>query len=312
MKNFFKAALFICLLLFVMSIVGIFFIPNNTSIKFRFLTIESNGILGEKENSIDVLFIGDSLVYSAVAPMEIWKNSGITSYDLSTSAQSVYKSYEMLNTSLKTQKPKIVFLEGNCFFKEYDIKKKMEDTFQKIFPLLEYHNRWKKLSISDLKLSRTDYNKGYRFTTKQLSASNPSKNYMKISNNKREIPDINIKYIDKIIEKCKKENIELVLLSTPSMKYYNYSKYLAVKDIAQKNNIEYIDLNIENKIDIDWSKNTQDEGNHLNYFGAKKVTSFITDYLKTKKLENHSNDEYYSSWNDELVKYEEDVKKNTQ
>ena len=38
----------------------------------------------QKENSIDIIYIGDSCVYSAVSPMEIYKNIGVTGYSLSS------------------------------------------------------------------------------------------------------------------------------------------------------------------------------------------------------------------------------------
>lgn len=76
---------------------------------------EANGILGEENNTIDALFVGDSLVYTAISPMVIWEKYGISSYDLSTSAQFLYESYSFLDKALKTQKPKIVFLEVNTF-----------------------------------------------------------------------------------------------------------------------------------------------------------------------------------------------------
>ena len=37
-------------------------------------------ILRELDNSIDVIVVGDSLSYSSVSPMELWKDYGITAY----------------------------------------------------------------------------------------------------------------------------------------------------------------------------------------------------------------------------------------
>ena len=83
------------------------------------------------------------------------------------------------------------------------------------------------------------------------------------------------------------------------------SKDEFIKEFASKYNLEYIDLNQDNPIEIDWNKETKDEGSHLNYIGAKKVSLYLGNYLKeTNLVISHKDDIKYDSWNKSYEKYQ--------
>ena len=232
MKNVVKVLIFLIIFIILLLVSSFIFVPKS-NIAMSTRTRKTNLVMGEKDNSLDALFIGDSLVYTAINPMHIWENYGYTSYDLAMSAQYLYESYNNLIKTLKNQKPQIVFLETNQFFRKYKVINVIGAEGKKIFPVFEYHNRWKNLSLSELFAEENykdrDHLKGFRYMSKVNSPDNVHKNYMKKKKDVKEIPDLNYYYISKIIEKCKENNIELILLSTPSMKNCNYSKYLLKK-----------------------------------------------------------------------------------
>ena len=66
-----------------------------------------------------------------------------------------------------------------------------------------------------------------------------------------------------------------------------------------------MDFNVINDIvQIDWEKDTRDNGYHLNHFGAVKVTQYLGKYLSEKNiLEDHRNDEKYNEWDASLERY---------
>ena len=65
----------------------------------------------------------------------------------------------------------------------------------------------------------------------------------------------------------------------------------------------------QDEIKIDWTKDTRDKGDHLNYTGSLKVTKFLAKYLSEKNLPDHRDDEKYKSWNELYNKYVSQVKK---
>ena len=132
---------------------------------------------------------------------------------------------------------------------------------------------------------------------------------MKVSLKKQDIPSANVMYFEKIVKLCEENNVKLVLISTPSMKNWSYSKHMGAKDLAEDNNVSFIDLNLGNVLNINWNKETKDNGDHLNYNGAVKVSNYIGEYLKGLNIvTDHRNDSYYSSWNDNYIIYSNGLK----
>ena len=68
-------------------------------------------------------------------------------------------------------------------------------------------------------------------------------------------------------------------------------------ELAEKNKIVYLDLNLVEEIGINWKTDTKDAGDHLNFAGAKKVTKYIGKYLNEKfQLTDHRGDAKYQKW----------------
>ncbi len=306
MKNFIKAIGFLTILLVLLYGSSVVLRPKNNDEKSGFYRPDVNGFLAEKENTIDALFIGDSLIYTSILPMRLYENYGFTSYDLSTPAQKLYESYDYLQQALERQKPSIVFIESNCLFRDFKIESALGAKVTKVLPVFTYHNRWKTLTWNDFvekpEYTWINFKKGYKGTDK-IKSPKDIKDYMVKKNEKKKIFDIDKFYIEKIFDLCEKNDIEVVLLSTPSMKSYNYPKYLRMKEFSEKYKLEYLDFNLDIDIGIDWREDTADRGDHLNFHGAKKVTDYIGKVLEQKKLVNHRGDERYEDWEKSLVKY---------
>lgn len=304
--NIIKSVTFISILLLILNLLSILFTPKNNYAEFGMMQVRANGILGEKKNTIDVLFIGDSLSYSSFSPLQMYDEQGFTSYVCGTSGQKLYDSYAFLSKALDSQTPKIVILETNALFRKFSLSGSLEAKMKAVFPFFEYHNRWKNLSINDFNndvtYTYTDPLKGYKIKNNIKPIANS--NYMKGMEKNEEIPKENYKYLERIRKKCEENNIKFVLVSATSLKNYNYSRHLTIANYANDKKIDYIDLNINNVANIDWTKDTCDKGDHLNVHGAKKESSYIAQILKEKyKLPNHKDDIEYFGWEKSLEKY---------
>lgn len=295
----------LCLLLKLASGVAA---PKNNLSGFGMEEETANGILGEKENTIDVVVIGDSESYSAITPMQMWKEAGIAAYVCGTSAQTLDYSTELLRRALQKQTPSVVILETNAIYREVSADKAFIARIGSWFPIFRYHDRWKSLGWNDLMgktaFTWTDDSKGYRFA----SAVNGTdgRNHMAETDHAAPVPEENIAFLREIRSLCEESGARLVLLSTPSKVNWNRERHNGIAALARELPAEYIDLNLrDGEVGIDWSRDTRDRGDHLNYSGAVKVTRWLTEYLKgSGMMKDHREEEEYRLWNEALVRYE--------
>lgn len=314
LKNVKKSILFMVILLIIIVIISFLLLPWQAVKKYGIFKTASYAILSEEENTIDAVAIGDSLIYSSISPMEIWHKYGYTTFDAATAGQYIKDSYLNLEVAIENQHPKIVFFEADVLFRDssfYLWYANYKKIVEKYFPIINYHDNWKKKLFNfmnnDNKFNKLNVNKGYVYITKTKKA--PSKNYMKYTKKVKNISEANLEYFSKMVDLCNKNNIKFVIISIPDLKKWNYEKHNAIDALATKYNLEFIDLNINNPLKINWKKDTKDNGGHLNYKGAKKVSKFIGEYLKNSKLlTDHRKDKKYQSWNDSYLIYEENTK----
>ncbi|MFR9207164.1 MAG: hypothetical protein ACLVKR_02045 [Lachnospiraceae bacterium] len=314
LKHTFSSLAFIAGLLILLIFASQLVLPKDNLNKKEIHDSGANGILAEAENTIDVLILGDSECYSSVIPLQIWKDYGITSYLCSTPAQKIYYTDEFLQKTFEKQKPKIVMLETNLIFRTYSNQDAIKNKIERILPVFRYHNRWKSLTGGDFKFSaETKYkyreiNKGYYYS----KVSNPAsaENYMTPSNAVAPISSRNKRYVESIINFCRKNNAELILYSTPSTKNWNYMRHNAIKKLADELKVEYIDVNLlQNEVPIDWKKDSRDKGDHLNYYGAVKMSNYLGKYFFDKSIfVDHRDDVGYKSWNDASKKFYDNLK----
>ncbi len=98
------------------------------------------GFEDEVPYTLDVLFLGSSMSYRQIYPLELWNEFGIASYNLGSSEQIIPLSYYILQHALRTQKPKVVVVDmGMCIVE----KKNFSDA--------RLHQVWDNLSWSKSK-----------------------------------------------------------------------------------------------------------------------------------------------------------------
>ena len=96
-KRIVSCVLFVAILLGLLQVSSLIFQPKSNDKAAGIHYPRANGIFSEPKDSIDTVFIGDSEVYHSFIPLYIWRDYGITSYDVSSPAQKLVYSMEFLN-----------------------------------------------------------------------------------------------------------------------------------------------------------------------------------------------------------------------
>lgn len=302
-----------------------------------------DGFYSEKKDTLDVLVIGASDVGRGYSPITVWNKYGITSYNLGTSNQTMSLAYYVTKEAIKYQHPKVIVLDMDATFVDYDApegeyrklfdnmkldevklkaifddKVRADDQLSYIFPLLRFHARWDKLEAKDFKKS---LKKEYQAISYKGMAMNSdikpyidTKKYMDEKGEVAIIPEENLYYIDKIVQLCKENGIELLWTEIPSATSWSLSRSKKTQELADKYGIEFIDFNYEsirNELKFDWKKHTADVGNHLNVNGAEIISKYIGKVLSEKyDVPNRKNDKDISKkWEKEAKRYKENKKK---
>ena len=265
----------------------------------------------EARDTLDLLVAGDSESYNSVSTMQLWKEHGITAYDCGQGAQRVPETYYMLKQAFKRQSPEVVILETNTLFRDIGTVKSvqavLEQAGQYYIPIFRYHNLWKTLFDQPEKLMNY---KGFVIRS-EVNAYKGRADYMKKKKKCETMPKYVKVYLKKIEALCEENGAQLVLVSMPSPKNWNQRRHEEIQRYADRNKIAYLDLNDRTKeLGIDWSEDTQDKGDHLNVYGAEKVTAYLGKYLaENYKTEDHRKDTSYVEWNQLAKQYDEELEK---
>lgn len=271
----------------------------------------AGSIMDEPSDTLDYIVIGDSESYTSISPMELWQAYGYTGYNCGGTAQRIQDTYYHLEKVLQRQSPKVVLMETNLLHRNQGCKQVVEKIANhiagKMFSLYDHHNEWKNLLFPKKEDKNALYEKnvlkGWRYNTGVLPYIGGP--YTFKTNHIEKINSMQLLYMDKIVELCKERDIQLILFCVPSPVNWNYQKHNAVVEYAAEKKLPFLDLNLKTeKLAIDWAQDTYDKGDHLNFFGAMKVTRYIGAYLyQNAALIDHRKDSIYAAWSEKLPAY---------
>lgn len=288
--------------------------PKDNTERAGVLSERAYGFLAEPENSLDALFFGDSEGYRAFIPLQMWDEYGITSYVCNTSSQQLYLTEKMLSQALENQSPKYVFLETNALYRYAPYSDILMDRFSNLLPVLRYHDHWKHFSLRDFS-PKIDYThiepfKGYAFRDEIEAVPEEKLDHMRPDSGEAKISRRSLNLLRRIARICREHDAELILISTPSTVNWNMRRHNRVQKLADKLGATYIDMNLlADEIPIDWSVDSYDAGDHLNYTGAVKATAYLGKYLSEAGLPDRRSDETLAAeWNENLEEFRKFLK----
>lgn len=236
------------------------------------------------ENSMDAIVLGSSHAQFSFVPHFFYEQTGLYSYVLGTGCQPIEVSYQMLKEALKTQSPKVVFLEvytalplriiceadSSYIIAEYQMtgEEKIntinylpkEKAKQYYNDFLNYHNDWRYVESFDEIKPKNVLNKkheidstfGYCFQyAPKYYPENwwPSAYYDVNENLDVKLDELDMESLINIKKICDENDIELILYKTPidSMDIENQSYLHKIWEWADKENIKYIDFIAEGR-----------------------------------------------------------------
>ena len=315
MKDFLKhvltVILFICGLFILLIPVSKLVNPKTNEPGSGTHDIPANGILGEPEDTIDVVIVGDSESYSTFIPLEMYEQYGITAYCCGSSGQYLTYSMSFLDKTFERHSPKVVILETDCIFHYFSLTDVMHIYADKYFPVFEYHNRWKTLTPADLDFTvnytHQDNTKGYWFSVEVKEAD--ADGYMKEIKDSPDVTSRNKQFVNYMKSWCEERGAKLILISAPSTINWNIERHNHITRLSEELGLDYIDMNtLTEEIGIDWAEDTYDKGDHLNYYGASKVTAYVGKYLHdTGLLTDRRGDPKYADWDQVLAEFRQRV-----
>lgn len=118
-------------------------------------------------------------------------------------------------------------------------------------------------------------------TDSLLAASGKTK---KTASATTKLADYNLKYLDKIIALCKKQNVPLILIRSPMhQQVFNLIDEQTFKQVrtSRFNSVDFLDFK-----NFSLANHEFGDFSHLNYRGAKKYSSFLNGLLEKRLLLN--------------------------
>lgn len=300
----------------------------------------------EPENKIDIVCIGSSNMFTAFSPAYIYENYGYTACDIGMSYQTPVRSYSFLTEFLETQSPKLLILDTDMLYDKFPTQESIEkidaqrqpnaydEAVEKqeiffsrfsdsrfsdiisshisIFQLNDHWKHWRDFLPQSLLQSYTqevEYpcEHGYKYRAKIVEAK--KSNLFTETDKLEEIDYEYMIYYQKMLDLCKENDIEVLLVEMPTVRSWSTQRHNAVSKIAEENDIEFIDFNyLYDDIELNLKKDFFDGKNHLNYTGAKKVSKYIGEKLEQEELlTDHRGDADYEffaqSVDDFKIKY---------
>ena len=256
----------------------------------------------------DVLFVGDCEVFSNFSPVTLWQTYGISSYIRGSAQQLVWQSYWLLEDALRSETPAVVVynvlalkygepqseaynrmtLDGMRWgsAKRNAIKDSMiedEEAISYVFPLLRFHARWSELTKEDFtywfrKGEPVSFN-GYLLRTEVRPATETPQPRVLTDPH---LPETSMEWLNRMAALCEEKGITLILIKSPSIEPYWYPEWDAdVCAFAAEHGLAYYNmLDLNDEIGIDMQTDTCDMGQHLNVYGAEKLSLWFGDLLK--------------------------------
>ena len=322
MKSYVKAALW--LLVLIVCLIGMDHAMRrgDGELKYR--------AFFEEKAEFDVFFLGTSHMMDAVYPIELWRDYGITSYNLGNTAEPMDNTYWTLRLALAYHTPKVAVIDmayldrvqmnqmhtyqfAHGFLDEIPLSlEKIRAVWalfpegkraEFIFPLALYHTRWEEIFSEEIQANTNAV--PCMFGAELRAGRSEPAPYARTKEMAQEtLPDEQA--LREMIGLCRRKGITPVLTAVPypaddaQQRVMNRAQLLADElDVAFVNLFDVEGL-------VDFETDCYDPASHLNPDGATKVTAYLGAWLMEHcSLADKRGDARYAHWDMALAEYEQ-------
>jgi hypothetical protein len=260
----------------------------------------------EPENSLDVMFVGDSESCDVFSPVQLWGEYGIRSYNTASAAQRISDGYAIMQEELKRQNPKLVVIEANTLFRFddlYNSDQKDEMWMEILVPVTHYHSLYKYIELPSWFPAHTHgwldaaRLKGF-WLREKARAYTGTEDYMDRETGSHPMEKGTRAYLQKLVDLCKAKNIRVLFTAAPSPKNWTQARHDEIDRFANENGCYFLDLNKHiRKMGIDWETDSLDHGDHVNFSGSRKVNDYLGSWItKIYDLEDHRGEAGSETW----------------
>ena len=305
------------------TLLGVLFLASQKSCIKGYSTDRYHAFWDDPDQ-YDIWFMGSSHMYYSVQPMKLWEDHGYTSYDIATPSATIPTTYWVLMNALERGTPKLVVVD----LYHIDMDRKvvtMQDKWHCAFDAIPM-SATKERAINDLfdtPQKKRDFNDPLYIDTGIYSKSIKAKkkyhfplskgnlleeNVDDISDNlivpKEETLEggtVGMVYMRKIIDECRKRDIDLLITALPYSGYPIKQKGLhSGINLAEEEGIPALDYSYCPNL-MDYSICFSEDG-HPNAYGGTLITKEIGDYIEANyNIPDHrkNNNRTSDHWNDD-------------
>ena len=279
-----------------------------------------------EKNSVDVLFIGSSVVVNAFSPQQLYNDYGIRSYNLGTEQQSLFVSYYWLREALRYQSPQAVAVDlkfaypyndtyGKLNMTEGLLRKSMDwmrysqvkreaiteicelDPSQTeasyLFPNIRFRSRWMEVTQEDFDFKNILHSdlKGFSPIT-EPGPEHYSPDTLSDPEAREPMDPIMEDYLIRIAELCRDNGIQLILTNIPGSSHGD-GVHNTIEEFAEKYGACFVDFceeSVFSQLGAEFP--VISVFNHANILGAEKLTDYMGRFLTELGVRGQKDPQY--------------------
>lgn len=282
----------------------------------------------QQQEDFDVLFMGTSHVINGIFPMELWNKYGIVSYNFGGHGNTLVASYWQMVNAFDYTRPRLVVIDClklssqqkittddksvthlsldaipisiNKIKAVCDLLDTNQDKKEFLFNFCVYHDRWKELGKNDF----NPYVTTEKGAESRIGVAVPDE-FLTINRDEKLIEHtVGEEYLRKMIQYCQDRQVDILLMYLPfPANEIQQKEANTVFDIAQEYGVEYLDFSTLKEL-VDFDIDCYDANSHLNPSGARKITSYIGQYIMEHyDIKDQRENEDYNKWHEDYKVY---------